>query len=97
MKSPAVSTKQAALPSEFSDDKFAMIARAIRWAFDVTRNPGLARLEVTAGPAGVVVSGEGDLMDEWWAKFLAEKYSRGLPVTCNVRPNGSGKGDHQVA
>ena len=97
MKSQAVSTKQAELPSDFSDDKFAMIARAIRWAYDVTRNPGLASLEVTAGPAGVVVSGEGDPMDEWWAKLLAEKHSRGLPVTCNVRSRESGKDDHAAA
>ena len=74
-----------------------MVARAIRWAYDVTRNPGLARLEVTAGPAGVVVSGEGDLMDEWWAKLLAEKHSRGLPVTCNVRANQNDKGNPEAA
>lgn len=85
MKSQAVPTKPEESAGSASDEKFAMIVRSIRWAFEVTRNPGLACLDVTAGPAGVVVSGEGGPLDAWMAQLLAEKYSRGLQVTCNVQ------------
>ena len=97
MKSQAVPTTPESLAGSASDEKFAMIVKSIRWAFNATRNPRLACLDVTAGPAGVVVSGEGGPVDAWSAKLLAEQYSRGLLVTCNLTHKESGNDDPHAA
>ena len=67
------------------EQKFANIARAIKWAYDRTRNAGLECLEVRAGPEGVVLSGEANHVDEWMAGLIARQYARDLPIITNVR------------
>jgi hypothetical protein len=78
-----------AVPDE---EKFAKITRCIKWAYDRTRNPGLECLEVSAGPEGVVLSGEASHTDEWMAGLIARQHARGLSVISKVRlMNGNGK------
>jgi hypothetical protein len=49
-------------------------------------------LEVSAGPDGIVLSGEANHVDEWMARLIARQYARGLPVISNLRlMNGNGK------
>ena len=93
----ATSTKERGLAAQpcqdVSDDEmFAKITRCIKWAYDRTRNPALECLEVSAGPDGIVLSGEANHTDEWMGCLIAQQHARGLSVISNVRlMNGNGQ------